>query len=82
MLQGEWGRAIQLHPLAPLVMVLVAVAGVALIAPRVRALPAAMPERVQTGLLWGGCALVLGVWLVRFAGALGGPVPVQALLGR
>jgi len=35
--------------------------------------------RAFDGLAWALLALVLGVWLARFAGAFGGPAPVQSL---
>lgn len=82
LLHGEWRHALELHPLAPLVVPLVPGAGLALLAQDVRRAPPAVPGRLTTFLLWALCALLLGVWLARFAGAFGGPVPVQSLLQR
>jgi hypothetical protein len=54
--------------------------GLVLLAREVRGAPAAAPSPLQGGLLWALSALLLGVWLARFGGAFGGPVPVQSLL--
>jgi fermentation-respiration switch protein FrsA (DUF1100 family) len=81
LLQGEWRRALALHPLSPLLVPVVAGLGLVLMAGEVRGAPATALVRWQVGLLWALCAGLLGVWLSRFAGAFGGPVPVQSLLG-
>lgn len=77
LLHGEWSRALQLHPLSPLLVPSVAGALWATMASEVSATPAVAPPRTQGVLLWALCALLLGVWLARFGGAFGGPVPVQ-----
>jgi hypothetical protein len=89
---GDVPRALELHPLAPLVLPWVALAAagallrsapgvsVALDAPRAR-LRVALSRAVDGSapLL---LALLVGVWLARFFGAFGGPVPVSShLLG-
>ena len=72
---GDLGRAFALHPLAPAALVAL---GIAVARGLGRSRPT-RPELVAAGLL---LVALLGVWGARFAGALGGPVPVAAWLAR
>ena len=86
LLHGNVHEALHLHPLVwlltPLFVVSVAVALYQLIVdpqpqtPRRRSFWSA---RIVTTIALGVFALTLGVWLLRFAGFFGGPVPVTSL---
>lgn len=87
LLHGDLARAVRFHPLSPVIVPLLAglfasatwhfVRGPSAVSPPVVALP---PRVVNAGaaLLF---VLVLGVWVARFFGAFGGPVPVRSLPG-
>ena len=84
LVQGEWHAALALHPLSPLLVPLVAAALLdAVLEPLSPAQPAAARarlrrcvERWQGPAAWALLLIVLGVWLARFWGAFGGPVPI------
>jgi hypothetical protein len=84
LLRGDLRGALQLHPLSPLLVPIVVVALVgALWEPWSQAhasearwrLPRGV-ERWQGPAAWALLLLVIGVWLARFWGAFGGPVPI------
>lgn len=80
LLGGHFGDAVRLHPLAPLLAPLVIAAfgyGAVEYVVRGRAftLEAVRGPWVTVGAL-ALTVLLLGVWIARFFGALGGPVPV------
>lgn len=84
LLRGDLHGAMHFHPLAPLLLPLIAL----LVGDGVARYVTASKRRG----LWGWShratgiaalcliALLLGTWLARFSGALGGPVPVTRLL--
>jgi hypothetical protein len=80
-LQGRLAEAFTLHPLFPLVTPLfvyaVATTGFHYIvgSPPMR-LPAKL-DRAASYLAISVAALAIGIWVARFCGALGGPVPVE-----
>jgi hypothetical protein len=85
MLHGDFASALRLHPLSP---VLVPLFGGALALvlfdyvrgpERPRAVPAWWTSRAATAGFSVLLALLLGVWVARFAGYFGGPVPVESL---
>ncbi len=86
-LQGDWGRALRLHPL---VFVLAPLAGwvwaevawrAAGLADR-RPFPVLVPSRWRAIWLWGLLLALIGIWLLRFTGWWGGPVdPVDPARG-
>ena len=84
LLRGDLRGAVQLHPLSPLLVPLVAAALLdAVLEPLSPAQPAAARarlrrcvERWQGPAAWALLLIVLGVWLARFWGAFGGPVPI------
>ncbi|HUG35516.1 MAG TPA: DUF2752 domain-containing protein [Candidatus Limnocylindrales bacterium] len=84
MLQGDFGAALQLHPLAPVLVPLFGGAvALALLdyvrGPELRrATPSWWTSRAATFAFSGLLAVLVGVWLARFAGYLGGPVPVES----
>lgn len=88
LVRGDIATAVRLHPLAPLLAPLaLSVAGLALVRfvrgdsePGPNWLARSSPRLVTTlaGVL---VVLVVGVWLARFFGAFGGPVPVHSLPG-
>lgn len=80
LVQGEWSQALLLHPLSPLILPIVAGALWTAAAPALRTAPDTAAFRGRTALLWALCALSIGVWLARFGGAFGGPVPVESRL--
>jgi hypothetical protein len=76
--RGDLPGALRLHPFAPLLLPVLAATCAGVVWGRFRrrpALPVGASALVQglAGLL---LLLVLGVWLARFWGAWGGPVPV------
>ena len=84
MLHGDFGAALRLHPLSP---VLVPLFGGALFLvlfdyvrgpERPRTTPAWWTSRAATIAFSGLLAVLLGVWVARFAGYFGGPVPVES----
>jgi hypothetical protein len=84
MLHGDFTAALHLHPLAP---VLVPLFGGALFLvlfdyvrgpERPRATPAWWTSRAATIAFSGLLVALLGVWVARFAGYFGGPVPVES----
>jgi len=84
LLSGNLRLAFQLHPLVfVLAPLLVGVAGAAA-AGYVRGSsgpgPTWVAGRLATRLAWGLLGLVLAVWIARFFGAFGGPVPVRRAL--
>jgi hypothetical protein len=84
MLRGEMGAALHLHPLAPILVPLFGGAvALALIdyvrgPTRRRVMPAWWTSRAATFAFSGLLAVLVGVWLARFAGYFGGPVPVES----
>jgi hypothetical protein len=84
LLHGELRAAVGFHPLAPLLVPLLAfVFGKGLV-DYARGTPPATPERAwwaRRGAVWLASALLgllIAVWLARFAGYLGGPVAVES----
>ncbi len=85
LLQGDPARALALHPLAPLVLLLAGLfAGGAWLG-YVRSAQPVLPwtgsprtRRVLEATALLTCAALIALWLARFAGAFGGPVPVHA----
>jgi hypothetical protein len=84
MLQGDFGAALHLHPLSP-VLVPVFGGAMALVLfdyvrgpERRRPTPRWWTSRAATFAFSGLLAVLVGVWLARFAGHLGGPVPVES----
>jgi Protein of unknown function (DUF2752) len=84
LLHGQLGAALHFHPLvlvlAPLYFGLTATAALGYVA-GARRLPARVrwSSRWLNPLAWALLCLVLGVWVARFFGAFGGPVPVNSL---
>jgi hypothetical protein len=88
LLHGDVHGAIALHPLAPLFVPLVAVIVGKALVDYVRGSPPAPPERAW----WAGrasvwlasalLALLVGLWIARFAGYFGGPVAVESFRAR
>jgi hypothetical protein len=84
MLHGDFGAALHLHPLSPVLVPLFGGAMALVLFDYVRG-----PERRRPTPTWwtsrsatfafsGLLAVLVGVWLARFAGYLGGPVPVES----
>jgi hypothetical protein len=81
LVEGDVARAVELHPLLPVLMPLGAwLACAELLTERGAAAPRARQRGVRE--LFGGAlvALLLGVWIARFFGAFGGPVSVASHL--
>jgi hypothetical protein len=88
LLHGDLRAAFGFHPLAPLVVPLMTVIVGKAVVDYVRGAPPAPPNRAW----WAGrtavwlasalLALLVGVWLARFAGYFGGPVPVESFRDR
>ncbi|AUX43765.1 hypothetical protein SOCE26_052200 [Sorangium cellulosum] len=78
--QGHVAEALRLHPLSPVVAPLVIAALVYNAATYVKDGRVAAAESLRgawvTGLGLALAAAMLGVWVARFFGAFGGPVPV------
>lgn len=82
LLHGDLAAALRFHPLAPLLVPLFAFAMAKVLVDYVRAeppRPAATwwTSRAATLVASALLVIVLGVWLARFAGYFGGPVPVE-----
>ena len=80
LLSGDPARALAFHPLSPLVVPLVALlvganAAAYVLRGRWAVVEGLRGKRVTIAALALG-ALLLGVWIARFLGAFGGPVPV------
>ena len=88
LLHGDWRAALHFHPLAPLLAPLFIGAMGNVLVDYVRGpgrelgVPAWWAGRTATWLAGALFALVLGVWLARFAGYLGGPAPVESWRDR
>lgn len=86
LLRGDVARALALHPLVPLVLLLLsAFAGSAWFGYVRTGRPAlrwtASRSRLESVLEVAAlltCAALIALWLARFVGAFGGPVPVRA----
>lgn len=86
LLQGDVAGALALHPLAPLVLLLLSVFASGAWLGYVRTGQPVPPwsgtrprlERLLDAAALLTCAALIVVWLARFAGAWGGPVAVQA----
>lgn len=80
LLRGDISTALSLHPLAPLVAPLVAVALTANLVSYVRTGTLfslqGKPARFANVLLVGTAAAMFVLWVARFFGAFGGPVPI------
>jgi hypothetical protein len=86
LLRGDWRGALHLHPLvpllAPLYFGLIGAAALGYVAgPERSRRRLRFTGRWVNPIAWALLALVFGVWLARFFGAFGGPVPVHSLLG-
>jgi len=87
LLHGDVRAALHYHPLvlllAPLFFTFMAAAGYELLRPQAAGAWLASPIRFRgrnvNALAIGLLVLTLGVWLARFAGYFGGPVPVTTL---
>jgi hypothetical protein len=84
LLRGDLHGALHLHPLAPVLTPLFGAAMLKVLADYVRGAevtptPAWWTGRTVTWLATALLVAVVGVWLLRFAGWFGGPVPVQSL---
>ncbi|HEX2735910.1 MAG TPA: DUF2752 domain-containing protein [Polyangiaceae bacterium] len=83
LVHGDLTAALRLHPLSPIIAPLGAFLGLEAVWSYLQQKPptwsAALLRRlrIRADWLWGALALVLiGVWGIRFTGALGGPVSV------
>jgi hypothetical protein len=84
LLRGDLRGAVQLHPLSPLLVPIVVLALVGAIwepwwqahASQARWRRSHWVERSLGPAAWALLLLVIGVWLARFWGAFGGPVPI------
>ncbi|MCS6899723.1 MAG: DUF2752 domain-containing protein [Myxococcales bacterium] len=80
LLRGDLGGMLRFHPLAPLILLFLgSYLGGNALGFVIQGRWGWVDERLgprSNALLWGFLLLVLGVWLARFAGALGGPAPV------
>jgi hypothetical protein len=81
LMSGSVGRAVDFHPLvfvlAPLFSGALAAAAVSFVRGQApRSGRAWLAGRAVTAAGWSLLVLVLGVWIARFFGAFGGPVPV------
>ena len=82
LLSGQWAAALRYHPLVMLVLPALGLAAVGTLGPR------RLGERGERLRRWRDpgaallLALLLGVWLARFAGYLGGPAAVSTPLWR
>jgi hypothetical protein len=86
LLHGDLRAAVRLHPLSPLIaplfFALVATAAKTYLEGPPATPPAhRMPTRWLNLAAWFLFLLVFGVWVARFFGAFGGPVPVRSLPG-
>lgn len=88
LLQGQFERALQLHPLVPVLLPLLGLVVARGFADGIGGRWAARSAKLWSALRLESNAfwllltvLVLGVWLVRWGGGLGGPVPVDSLWG-
>lgn len=85
LLRGELRVALAFHPLvlvlAPLYFGALGAAAITYVrGPRPTSAPRSwLNGRVVTLLAWVLLVLVLGVWIARFFGAFGGPVPVRTI---
>jgi len=85
MLRGDLGAALHFHPLSPLLVPLFFAALAKVLVDYVRGPGRALPPprwwtgRAATVAFSALLVLVVGVWVARFGGALGGPVPVESL---
>jgi hypothetical protein len=85
LLHGDVAGALRLHPLAPVLAPLFAAAMAKVVLDQARF----GAGRPWTPRFWGGrgvtlgasalLVVLLGVWVARFAGHLGGPAPVESL---
>ncbi len=85
LLHGDMGAALRFHPLVLVLMPLFAAAMLKVLVDYVRGSELTPTPAWWTGraVTWVATALlvaVVGVWLLRFAGWLGGPVPVQSFV--
>jgi hypothetical protein len=81
LISGDIARALDFHPLVfvlgPLFFGALGAAAVSFLrGPAPRSGRAWLTGRVVTAAGWSLLVLVLGVWIARFLGAFGGPVPV------
>lgn len=86
LLHGNLLGALRFHPLAPLLAPLyfglIAAAALGYVAgPERRLFRLRLSARWVTPAAWALFVLVFGVWLARFFGAFGGPVPVHPVWG-
>jgi len=85
LLSGDFSEALHLHPLAPILAPIFGGAMGLVLLDYVRGPgrfivpPVWWTGRPATLAFSGLLVLVVGVWLARFAGHLGGPVPVESL---
>jgi hypothetical protein len=85
MLHGDFGAALDLHPLSPILVPLFGGAVTFTLVDYVRGptrrrvMPSWWTSRAATLAFSGLLAVLVGVWLARFGGYFGGPVPVESL---
>ncbi len=88
LLHGDLHAALRFHPLVLVLAPLMAVIAGRSLVEYVRGTPPTPPERAwwagRTARWLAGAlfALLIGVWLARFAGYFGGPVPVESFRAR
>jgi hypothetical protein len=84
MLHGDFGAALRFHPLSPVLVPLFGGAMALVLVDYVRGpaqrrwKPAWWTSRAATFAFSGLLTVLVGVWLARFGGYLGGPVPVES----
>lgn len=86
LLQGQWDAAVHFHPLSPVVLPVLGLLALQAVIQNLSESPKLQWSAVQRyvrldeqWVWWGLTAALLGVWVVRMAGGLGGPVPVRSL---
>jgi hypothetical protein len=83
LLHGEWRQAFLFHPLVliitPVYVGLIASAAYGYVLGPTRNPGWRLPPRITSWFAWLLLVALLGVWIARFFGAFGGPVPVHSI---